>query len=74
MVLRTIRFYQLFCSKNKWGVEEAVAAYLDFDRAKQAFEEANKGWYSKHFKTAKPPFFIREMEYDYDMKAKDMVF
>ncbi len=71
---RTIQYYQLFCPKNKYGEEEAVGAYLDFNTAKQAFEEANKGWYSKHFKTAKAPFYIREMEYDFDMKAKDTVF
>lgn len=74
MVLRTIKYYQLFCEKNIYGQEEVVGAYLTIERAKKAYDLANKGIFKKIFKTAKGPYFVREAEQDFDMQTKEIVF
>jgi hypothetical protein len=61
----TIQYYQIFTKSNKNGVEEPVACALTKERARKLLEDANAGHYNRVWRTAKPPYYAREMELDF---------
>lgn len=67
----TIKFYQVFCEKNKMGKLEPVAGCMQMEKALILARRGNAGEFDKQWRTGKPPYQVREMEYDLDLISKE---
>jgi hypothetical protein len=67
-----LKAHQIYCTSNINQVQEVVCTCLDLNRARHRLVEIEKGLYGRKFLTAKPPYFIRPVYFDFEPKAKDV--
>ena len=66
-----LKAYQIYCTSNIDGVQEVVCTCLDQNRARHRLGKIERGLYGRKFLTAKPPYFIRSVYFNYEPKARD---